>query len=339
MATAKPVLCAAWHEIGYGGALFLGGAELATGAGGSELLGAVSLLVVFEIARRALDDQTAWLAAGLWAFFPLSIFYEAQLTTHGLEPVLGALLLLLRIRSLRKQAAARPRFSVVFMLGLALGVSALLRPTFLILAPFMFGSLLLARGASWQAGLAEGMLLAAATCIPIGPVTWHNYAANGQFQLLTSNSAVTIYLGNNRDSTGLAENSPAFNAAHYLVGGGRTTYMALAAQDIRRDPLRLGRLLVRKAALYLGNAELPNNVDFNGKASQSRRCWDGFRCVSVQCLRWRWPGCGLYLWVRPGLVMLMGCVSCYWFMRLRRRVWLLRITCLAGCVRRYNLCS
>ena len=226
------------------------------------LLGAFTVLVVFEITRRAFDDQTAWLAAGLWAFFPLSIFYEAQLTTHGLEPALGALLLLLWIVALQIQAAVIPRYSVVFMLGLALGVSALIRPTFLILAPLMFASLLLARAASWRAGLAAGMLLAVATCIPIAPVTWHNYQANGQFQLLTSNSAVTFYLGNNRDSTGLAEYSPAFNAAHYLVGGGKSTYMALAAQDIRGDPVRWVRLMVRKTALYFGNAELPNNVDF-----------------------------------------------------------------------------
>lgn len=226
------------------------------------LLGAFTVLVVFEVARRAFDGQTAWLAAGLWACFPLPIFYEAQVTTHGLEPVLGAVLLLLWILAIRKHPHMVQGFLAVLMLGLALGVAALLRPTFLILAPFMFAGVVLARRVSWRAGLAEGLLLAVATCMPIAPVTWHNYTTSGQFQLLTSNSAVTFYLGNNRDSTGLAEYSPAFNAAHYQVGGGKTTYMALAAQDIRGDPARWVRLMVRKTALYFGNAELPNNVDF-----------------------------------------------------------------------------
>ena len=67
------------------------------------LLGAFTVLLVFEVARRAFDGQTAWLAAGLWACFPLPIFYEAQVTTHGLEPVLGAVLLLLWILALRNQ--------------------------------------------------------------------------------------------------------------------------------------------------------------------------------------------------------------------------------------------
>ena len=68
------------------------------------LLGAFTVLLVFEVARRAFDGQTAWLAAGLWACFPLPIFFEAQVTTHGLEPVLGAVLLLLWIMALRDPA-------------------------------------------------------------------------------------------------------------------------------------------------------------------------------------------------------------------------------------------
>ncbi len=49
------------------------------------------------------------------------------------------------------------------------------------------------------------------------------------------------------------------------MGGGKTTYLALAAQDIRGDPARWVRLMVRKTALYFGNAELPRYVDFYRK--------------------------------------------------------------------------
>src|SRR3972149_1341271 len=97
---------------------------------------------------------------------------------------------------------------------------------------------------------------------PSLPITWHNYKASGRFQLLTSNSDITLYLGNNRDSTGLGEYSPAYLATHTLVNQGKTTYFRQTLDDIRHDPLRWVQLMTRKTALYLGDPELPNNVDF-----------------------------------------------------------------------------
>lgn len=226
------------------------------------MLGALTSLLIFGIARRTFSELTGWVAAVLWAVFPLPIFYEAQVTTHGLEPVVGALLLWLWTLALRSDSKRTVLVRGVVALGLVLGVAAVLRPTFLLLAPVMFCSLLWLGRENLGRAIGNGLLLAAATCIPIAPVTWHNYQANGRFQLLTSNSAITFYLANNRDSTGTAEYSPAFVAAHYLVGGGKTTYSAQAWRDISNDPRRWALLMVRKTALVFGDAELPNNVDF-----------------------------------------------------------------------------
>ncbi len=66
------------------------------------ILGALTSLLIFDIARRAFNPLTGWLAAILWAIFPLPIFYEAQVLTHGLEPILGAVLLFLWVRTLEK---------------------------------------------------------------------------------------------------------------------------------------------------------------------------------------------------------------------------------------------
>ncbi|MEK7275809.1 MAG: glycosyltransferase family 39 protein, partial [Chloroflexota bacterium] len=273
--------------------------------------GALITLVIFDSARRAFDSTTGWVAALLWAIFPLPIFYEAQLLTHGLEAQVGALLIWLWIlvatgfaEHARRVAspvvnewltASRKRKSVraairlfvsysltewrgknisgqlywLIALGLALGAAAVLRPTFLILAPLIALSLFfqtlrssVTREAVTKSVATSVAILALITLIPIAPITWHNHKADGRFQLLNSSSGVTLYLGNNRDSTGLGEYSPAYWAAHKLTNGGKTTYEKQTLDDIRADPIRWAQLMARKTALYFGNAELPNNVDF-----------------------------------------------------------------------------
>jgi 4-amino-4-deoxy-L-arabinose transferase-like glycosyltransferase len=225
-------------------------------------LGALAAVLVFAIAKRTFNELTGWIAAGLWSIFPLSIFYEAQVLTHGLEPITGLILLFLWIGLLNKPDSALKQLMWVAALGLALGLSALLRPTFLILAPFMALSLLIAYRPNWLAMVGWPTVLAITTLLPIVPITWHNYQANSQFQLLTSNSDVTLYLGNNRDATGLGEYSPAFYATHELVNQGKTTYLDQTVADIRDNPERWLQLMIRKTALYLGDQELPNNVYF-----------------------------------------------------------------------------
>ncbi len=173
------------------------------------------------------------------------------------------MLLFLWLRTFEKQYSLARQLVWVVALGLALGVSAILRPTFLILAPFMALSVLWSQRPDWVRMLGLPFLLAIVTCLPIAPITWYNYQNNGgHFQLLTSNSDVTLYLGNNRDSTGLGEYSPAFLATHTLVRQGKTTYVDQTLADIGNDPKRWGQLMLRKIALYLGDQELPNNVDF-----------------------------------------------------------------------------
>lgn len=235
------------------------------------ILGALTALLVFDLARRIFQQAAGWVAALLWAVFPLPIFYEAQLLTHGLEAPTGALLLWLWLK-MQEDKQWRPPLQAwqssleawrwPIAMGLALGAAAVLRPTFLILAPFI--ALSLAGRHRTNRRLASACLatLTFATLIPIIPVTLHNYQADGRFQLLTSNNEVTLYLGNNRDSTGLGEYSPAYLATHTLVNRGDTTYYRQTFDDIRAEPLRWVQLMIRKAALYLGDQELPNNVDF-----------------------------------------------------------------------------
>lgn len=228
--------------------------------------GAMTTVLVFDITRRMVKKEEMqqskiaglrpeWIAAILWAIFPLPIFYEAQLLTHGLEPQLGALIVWLWMIVIETT-----EWRHVALLGIVLGLSAVVRPTFLMFAPIIALSIAWQRQASLK--FTHIAILALFTCLSIAPITWHNYSVSGQFQLLNSSSGITFYLGNNRSSTGLGEYSPDFWATQNSIERSDTTFASQALTDIATDPKRWIELMLRKTALYLGDAELPNNVDF-----------------------------------------------------------------------------
>lgn len=235
----------------------LGGLELRLLPFLQTIAGALATLLIFDSARRTFNSATGWLAAVLWVFFPLAIFYEAQLVTHGLEVSLCALLLWLWLR-----AVEAPRPTRLISLGVILGAASIVRPTLLPTAALIVLSLIGWRLTAWRAAVKPALILAIACLLPIAPITWHNYQASGKFQLINGHTDITLYLGNNRDATGLALTSPATWATATRVRLGETTYVQQTVDDIRAYPVRWLQLMLRKMALYWGDAELPNNVDF-----------------------------------------------------------------------------
>ncbi|MBI5567478.1 MAG: glycosyltransferase family 39 protein [Chloroflexi bacterium] len=235
----------------------LGGLELRLLPALQTVAGALATLLLFDIARQTFSRAAGWLAALLWVFFPLAIFYEAQLVTHGLEVSLSAWLIWLWLR-----AVETPRMTRLIPLGLTIGAASIIRPTLLPTAGLVVLSLIGWRITAWRTAVKPALILAVACLLPIAPITWHNYQTGGQFQLINGHTDITLYMGNNRDANGLALTSPATWATATLVRAGQTTYGRQTVDDIRANPARWLQLMIRKMALYLGDAELPNNVDF-----------------------------------------------------------------------------
>jgi len=224
------------------------------------VLGALTVGVVYAVARRIFNPLTGWLAAALWAIFPQPIFYEATVLTHGLEAVGGACLIWLwfRMVTLRSQPW-------VAACGLWLGALAILRPTFLAFAPALALILIWPDGRSWALRLRQAALFGAMVIVAILPVTWHNYQADGRFQLISIEGPLTLYNGNGRDSSGgVAEFAVASgNNTAELVREGKTSYLQQTLADIYANPVRWLQLMARKTAFLLSDYEVPNNVNFN----------------------------------------------------------------------------
>jgi 4-amino-4-deoxy-L-arabinose transferase-like glycosyltransferase len=224
--------------------------------------GALASMAIYALGKRIFNSPAAWVAALLWATFPLAIFYDAQLVTHGLEAQLVVWMLWLWL-----SAIERPGNGALIALGLLLGGAAVIRPALLALIPLAALSLIWMSRSSWHLGTARGLILVGLAALPILPVTFHNYRHSGRFQLISSNGPVTLYLGNNRDAAGIGQYSQAFRATHERVNRGELTYMEATLFDIRTAPRRWLGLMTRKTALYFANTEIPNNVDFTAEGT------------------------------------------------------------------------
>ncbi|MEE3228337.1 MAG: glycosyltransferase family 39 protein, partial [Chloroflexota bacterium] len=227
------------------------------------LSGSLSSIAIYFLAQQIFNTHTARLSMIVWAIFPLLIFYDAQLLTHAIEAHLTVWILCAwwsTIKSKNCVSATQPNWLVCALL---VGIASVIRPAFLVLLPLILISVKSRLGTyKFPIQFCKLIALLVITFIPILPVTYHNYQHSGQLQLFSANGPVTLYLGNNRGSAGIGQYSPAFLATHELVNRGKTTFVEQTTNDILANPQRWSGLMARKTALYWGNLEIPNNVDF-----------------------------------------------------------------------------
>ena len=227
------------------------------------LSGSLSAIAVYFLGKQIFNRNTARLSMIVWAIFPPLIFYDAQLLTHAIEAHLTVWILCAwwsTIKSKNCISTTQPNWIICAAL---VGIASVIRPAFLVLLPLILISIK-SRLVTYKLPIQFSKLLAllVITFIPILPVTYHNYQHSGQLQLFSANGPITLYLGNNRHSAGIGQYSPAFLATHELVNRGKTTFIEQTTNDILTNPQRWLGLTARKTALYWGNLEIPNNVDF-----------------------------------------------------------------------------
>ena len=147
---------------------------------------------VYRLARRLFPQQEglALLAMACAAGYAFFILYAAMLMT---ETYYIAALLWAMERALA--LAERPTLRRAAILGLALGLTALLRQSVLPWAAVLFTWLLWAgwRSARFRRMLAASALAGGVALLCILPFTIRNYRAYGQFLLLNSNAGYAMY--------------------------------------------------------------------------------------------------------------------------------------------------
>ena len=155
------------------------------------LVGAVSVLLVYEIGRRCYSDRVGLLAAATTAVFPTALLYTVDLLSEalGIFWFLATILACLWF-------AERPSVARSVAAGGLLGVCILTRPNSIFMVP------LLALWGAWQfRGQWRQMLQAATICLVAGAVLapWavRNYVVFHKFIPLSTMAGSGLLQGNN----------------------------------------------------------------------------------------------------------------------------------------------
>lgn len=233
------------------------------------LLGVATVFLTLVLGRRASGSfMVGLVAAALVALHRPLIYYEGTLLRDGpgtFATVVVAVLLLRLTAALGSRRVGR-EWSRALVLGLALGVGALVRENLLLLSLLIVAGLALRTvlgGAKRRRGRVAALLLVACgILVPLAPWVVSNARIEGTFSPLpTWNGGCVFYLHNRADNRTVAYNAPVFvtrsNAEGEIEGFTReamrrTGRKSMAPHEVSSYWLREGiRDVVRAPALYL----------------------------------------------------------------------------------------
>lgn len=187
----------------YAGVYYLtGGANPLIGRLLVALLGGLSVLIVYLIARRCtewLPGRRAGPAASVTAAFATAAYpglFHFFGTTLS-EPLAEFLLPATVLSFLWASDADRERVRRYALPGLLLGITTLTRPEYLTIGLLFIVIALVrvARRRKFRAGLAAAGLVAVTFLVPVALWSWHNYNVLGRFVPVTAGGGKVLFIG------------------------------------------------------------------------------------------------------------------------------------------------
>lgn len=265
------------------------------------LLGALTCVLIYELARMIFDRRTALVAGVAAAFYWILIYFDGELLITSLAVFLDVALLvsLYRVR----ESSGGMRWIAP---GILLGLSALARPNILIFLPAVLAiAAFPGKDPMGEKRFPPAKRIAGVLWVVLGaaviilPVTARNYLVGNDFVLIASQGGVNFFIGNNAAADGATAIVPG-TSAEWLAGYQQTQAIAERAQGrklkpsqissywfdrglrfIRDNPAAWLRLMARKTFLFLNAGEINNNKPIGYFKEQSR------------VLRWPWLGYAL----------------------------------------------
>lgn len=198
------VTYAAHYPVGYpaiiGGLYALFGEHPVVAMAFNALLGAVAVLAVHQVAASVASRRGAVLAALLVALHPALVFYTPALMTEGVVAAFIAIAAWLVVLARRSPSPGRWWIA----LGLVLGVTTLVRPQSLLLAP-LFGAFAVlpgAQGRSWPRRVRGALVATLCTVAVCLPWTARNCARMGRCVFVSANGGWNLLIGAGPGATG-----------------------------------------------------------------------------------------------------------------------------------------
>jgi len=189
----------AFYPVGYPALLGLGHALAGPSpwvAGALNVLAAaLAVACVVALARRAFGPGREHLPAALYALSPGAVMYASTFMT---ETVSGALVTLTVLLAARHADGGRDRDAA--LTGLLLGVSGLVRPQVLALAPLV--ALMAAPSTAWKARARTVLIMGAMACAVVLPWTARNCAQLDGCALVSVNGGSNLWIGTDPTAEG-----------------------------------------------------------------------------------------------------------------------------------------
>jgi tetratricopeptide (TPR) repeat protein len=240
------------------------------------LLGSLTVILLYFLARRLYSPKTAVIASLLAATYAIVIYFEGELLFDSLLLFLCVALFFLIYRRNHQ-----PTFRSWFQIGLLFGIICITRPPFLpFLIPLVGYTIFLYRKPyGWQKTRVAIIALVAGTATLIVPVTVRNYAVGKDFVLIASQGGINFYIGNNPGANGYSSMMPGalgvswenkdadFHAQQELGYPAKPSEISdywyrKGLQFIKGNPLQFVQLTAKKLYLFWNQCEIPNNQSF-----------------------------------------------------------------------------
>ncbi|MFZ1684658.1 MAG: tetratricopeptide repeat protein, partial [Candidatus Zixiibacteriota bacterium] len=242
-------------------------------------VGISSLWLTYLIARNLFNRKTALIAVTLQALCPVIVYFESELLLDSFFTLLLQIAVYRTLLWMSQRTAKN-----MLWVGLALGLSAIARPTALSVAVLVIAMLV------WSVPERKSMarqfaffLFGLALCIL--PITARNFFVGSEPVLIASQGGINLYIGNHEGADGLSAVMPeplGFNwrmaqvtaiaeqeMHRTLRPGELSSYWTGKALDwITSNPGKAAALYLKKLYFSLADREISNNRDMGQFFSQ-----------------------------------------------------------------------
>lgn len=223
------------------------------------LLGAVTVVLIFYLARRIFGKRAGWFAGVGAAGCPLFLLYEGEILVETLILFVNVVTLCVFVRA----GAAKSLLWWAFS-GLGLGVCCLGRPNNLLFIPVVACWIVWIGRGGVRGKVAAVIVFVICTCATIAPATWLNYFVGGKFHPVTYSTFINLYIGNAPDAIGIFCTPPSMQEIRAAeqkddmdIIWRRHLWHALLD-----NPGSLPRNLWLKTRLFWQSGELPSNINY-----------------------------------------------------------------------------
>ena len=179
----------------------------------NSIFASLTVIPVYFLAKRVLNERTALVSGWAWAFFPYSIYLAGGRIYSDTLTCLIASLLWLQTLRLRESRALYDWL----LWGALWGAAGLVSPVLLGPLPLLAAWLAVKRTRSGLPWLVPGILAACVLLVIVAPWTVRNYRAFGRFIPLRDGFWMEVHVGYNGDTSDVTPDSahPTTSAVEY----------------------------------------------------------------------------------------------------------------------------